>query len=326
MRRGDAREPVAAGVAQRDELHRHGPDTAARGSTRLLTPRCRAGDADPDGQAPGVCASVPGHMAMLNPTLPLVAELASRRGWRVSYATHERFSRAVADAGATLVPTQQTCLPVTVHRLQPGPLRRSAPGVRRRRPRRRPAAGGAFPAGPAAGGLLRLGQPDGAGPGRSAGPARRGPRCPTSPATQRFSPFGAFAARWSRGRTSRRSQRARQAMQDYAVEQGLEPQTRPMAGPPASPNIVFVPREFQPAADTFDERFRWPSLAPHRAVARTIPAGSKNSPTDGRCCSSPSGPRSTTAPPSSGCASRRSATARGKVAMAVGDRVDAGEL
>ena len=48
--------------------------------------------------------SVPGH-GHVNPTLPLVAELV-RRGWRVSYATHERFSRAVADAGATLVPTQ----------------------------------------------------------------------------------------------------------------------------------------------------------------------------------------------------------------------------
>ena len=80
---------------------------------------------------------------------------------------------------------------------------------------------------------------------------------------EQFSPFGAFVSSFT-WQDQPALQRARQAMQDFAVEQGLEPQTRPMGGPPASLNIVFVPREFQPAADTFDERFRFVGPSPGR--------------------------------------------------------------
>ena len=47
--------------------------------------------------------SLPAH-GHVNPMLPVVAELA-RRGWRISYATGERFRPEVEKAGATLVPT-----------------------------------------------------------------------------------------------------------------------------------------------------------------------------------------------------------------------------
>jgi len=47
--------------------------------------------------------SMPAH-GHVNPTLPVVAELV-RRGWRVSYATGDRFRVEVEKTGATLVPT-----------------------------------------------------------------------------------------------------------------------------------------------------------------------------------------------------------------------------
>jgi len=49
---------------------------------------------------------LPAH-GHVNPTLPLVAELV-RRGWRVSYATGERFRADVEKAGATLVPHRRS--------------------------------------------------------------------------------------------------------------------------------------------------------------------------------------------------------------------------
>jgi MGT family glycosyltransferase len=54
---------------------------------------------------------------------------------------------------------------------------------------------------------------------------------------------------------------ARQLIEDFAREQGLAGFNF-MEGPPASLNICFIPREFQPAGDTFDDRFRFvgPSL------------------------------------------------------------------
>ena len=49
--------------------------------------------------------SLPAHgHGHVNPTLPVVAELV-RRGWRVSYATAERFGPEVEKTGATLAPT-----------------------------------------------------------------------------------------------------------------------------------------------------------------------------------------------------------------------------
>jgi MGT family glycosyltransferase len=190
----------------------------------------------------------------------VVAELV-RRGWRVSYATHERFTRAVADAGGTLVPTQGDLpSPPPFTDFDPDRfadlLLRFVADARVNVPRleahfqQDPPWAVCYDSASLTGRVLarRLGLPDVA-------------LVPNLASNEQYSPFGGFASSFL-GQDQPALQRARQAMQDFAAEQGLEPQARPMAGPPASLNIVFIPREFQPAADTFDDRFRFvgPSL------------------------------------------------------------------
>ena len=205
--------------------------------------------------------SVAGH-GHVNPTLPLVAELV-RRGWRVSYATHERFARAVADAGGTLVPTQGDMpAPPPFSDFDPDRFADLLQGfvadARVDVPRleahfqQDPPQAVCYDTASLTGRVLavRLGVPDVA-------------LVPTLASNEQFSPFSGFASSLM-GQDQPALQRARQAMQDFAVEQGMEPQTRPMAGPPASLNVVFIPREFQPAADTFDERFRFVGPSPGR--------------------------------------------------------------
>ena len=264
--------------------------------------------------------SVPGH-GHVNPTLPLVAELV-RRGWRVSYATHERFSRAIADAGATMVPTQGD-LPAPPPFTDFDPdrfadlLQGFVADARLDVPRleshfrRDPPQAVCYDSASLTGRVLagRLALPDVA-------------LVPTLASNEQFSPFGGYVSSFL-GQDQPALQRARQAMQDFAAEQGLEPQTRPMAGPPASLNIVFVAREFQPAADTFDERFRFVGPSPGRReegpdwlpVADAGPVlfislgtAFNDRPAFFRMCL------------------RAFGDGLWQVAMAVGDRVDAGEL
>ncbi|MFD0921705.1 macrolide family glycosyltransferase [Saccharopolyspora rosea] len=45
-------------------------------------------------------------------------------------------------------------------------------------------------------------------------------------------------------------------MEEFSTEMGV-PAEPPMSGPPAPLNLVFLPREFQLAAETFDDRFRF---------------------------------------------------------------------
>jgi MGT family glycosyltransferase len=198
--------------------------------------------------------SLPGH-GHVNPTLPVVAELV-RRGWRVSYATHERFFRAVRDAGATLIPTQADLpSPPRFSDFDPdrlaGLLERFVADARIDVPRLEahfqedPPRAVCYDSASLTGRILagRLGLPDVA-------------LVPNLASNEQFSPFGGFASSIF-GQDQPALQRARQAMQDFAAEQGLGPQAHPMMGPPAALNIVFVPRKFQLAADTFDERFRF---------------------------------------------------------------------
>ena len=113
-----------------------------------------------------------GHV---NPTLPLVAELV-RRGWRVSYATHERFARAVADAGATLVPTQGDMpAPPPFTDFDPDRFADLLQGFVADARVDVPRLEAHFQRDPPQADLLRLGQPHRQGPGRAARPARRGP-------------------------------------------------------------------------------------------------------------------------------------------------------
>lgn len=48
-----------------------------------------------------ICLPAAGHV---NPTLPVVSELV-RRGHRVTYATSEKYAKAVESAGATFFPS-----------------------------------------------------------------------------------------------------------------------------------------------------------------------------------------------------------------------------
>jgi MGT family glycosyltransferase len=56
-------------------------------------------------------------------------------------------------------------------------------------------------------------------------------------------------------------ERARAEMHDLLCQYGLTPRAAGMAAS-ASLNIVFVPPEFQPAADTFDDRYRFVGPSP----------------------------------------------------------------
>ncbi|NMH98837.1 macrolide family glycosyltransferase [Pseudonocardia acidicola] len=264
--------------------------------------------------------NVPGH-GHVNPTLPVVAELV-RRGWRVSYATHERFTRAVEDAGATLIPTQ-TDMPVPPRLTDFDPdrfaglLEQFVSDARVDVPRleahfrQDPPQAVCYGRMSLTGRVLagRLGLADVA-------------LVPVLASNEQFSPFGGFASSIF-GPDQPALRRARQAMQDFAAEQGLGPQAHPMTGPPASLNIVFVPREFQPAADTFDERFRFVGPAPGRREDdpgwRPPPGGApvlfislgtafNNRPDFFRMCLDAFG------------------DGPWQVAMAVGERVDPGEL
>jgi MGT family glycosyltransferase len=70
----------------------------------------------------------------------------------------------------------------------------------------------------------------------------------------------------------------RKLINDFAAEQGLA-HFNFMEGPPASLNICFIPKEFQPAGDTFDSSFHFvgPSLG-QRAEAETWQPRQKDRP------------------------------------------------
>jgi MGT family glycosyltransferase len=264
--------------------------------------------------------SLAGH-GHVNPTLPLVAELV-RRGWRLSYATHVRFAQAVADAGGTLVPTHGDMpTPPRFSDVDPDRfadlLQRFVADARVDVPRleahfqRDPPQAVCYDSASLTGRVLavRLGLPDVA-------------LVPTLASNEEFSPFGGFVSSLM-GQDQPALQRARQAMRDFAVEQGMEPQTRPMAGPPASLNVVFVPREFQPAADTFDERFRFvgPSIGRRERGPGWLPVA------DGRPVLFISlGTAFNQRPEFFRMCLHAFDDAMWHVAMAVGDRVDAVEL
>lgn len=210
----------------------------------------------------------PGHV---NPTLPLVRELADR-GHDITYLTDGSFRRTVETAGARFaalpaldVPSAGSGDPAAVMGTmmralvgyQAGLLRDGVVDRQLREcgadavcydgmlaaPAARAAAGAGIPA-------IAL-HPTYAPPG---GPVD-GPR-PTGPgdAAGADGPgiAGLFRSMVEHGR----------AAAGELGETGLDP----FGGPVAELNIVFVPREFQPGGDAFDERYRFvgPSVG-HRA-------------------------------------------------------------
>lgn len=212
-----------------------------------------------------ICLPAAGHV---NPTLPVVAELVSR-GHRVTYATSQKYAQAIAAAGATFFPSGED-LAVHFPRREASPVDGPAPA---------PLSGvftgamsgllelilqGARAEFPAL--LARLAEdpPDAICydamtlSGKMAAAKLALPDIaflPSYAANEHFSmaelmpgqPSAEMLAAWKKiGRQ----------LKDVAAEQGLG-HLQFLGGPPASLNISFIPREFQPAGETFDSRFRF---------------------------------------------------------------------
>lgn len=226
-----------------------------------------------------ICLPATGHV---NPTLPVVAELV-RRGHRVTYATSAKYAAAVESAGAAFFENGED-LSAQFPRLGNAAPGSSAQDDAGRPPRAGMLAG--LGAGMMSGLLERLLErarddfpalvsrlaadlPDAVCydamtlAGKMAAMKLGLPDIallPTYATNEHFSirelmparPPADMLAGWKR---------ARQLIGDFAREQGL-PDFSFMEGPPASLNISFIPREFQPAGDTFDDRFHFvgPSL------------------------------------------------------------------
>ncbi|WP_345051793.1 macrolide family glycosyltransferase [Arthrobacter methylotrophus] len=216
-----------------------------------------------------VCLPAAGHV---NPTLPVVAELV-RRGHRVTYATSAKYAKAVESAGASFFPSGEdlaSFLPRRAASPEGGPASSPMagmfagmgagmmPGLLERILE---SARAEFPAL-----LVRLAQdpPDGvcydamtlSGKMAAAKLALHDIALLPSYATnEHFSmrdlmpgpPPAAMIEAWKQiGRL----------INDFAAEHGVG-HLQFMGGPPASLNISFIPREFQPAGETFDARFHF---------------------------------------------------------------------
>lgn len=225
-----------------------------------------------------VCLPATGHV---NPTLPVVAELV-RRGHRVTYATSAKYAAAVESAGATFFENGED-LSAQFPRFgnaSDGPAQDDAG----RSPRAGMLAG--LGSGMMSGLLERLlerareefpallarlaaDRPDAVCydamtlAGKMAAMKLDLPDIallPTYATNEHFSMRELMPSRAPAEMLAAWKQ-ARQLIEDFAREQGLAGFNF-MEGPPASLNICFIPREFQPAGETFDGRFHFvgPSL------------------------------------------------------------------
>jgi len=222
-------------------------------------------------------ASLPeyGHV---NPTLPVVEELV-QRGHRVTYATHEKFARAIDSTGATLLPTSGTMPPVRpasdaagweisksnsptsrfpVPHFIPGFLNMLVDATSGDLPglleyvRENPPDAVCYDVYTPAGKMLagKLGVPD----------------IELIPMMASNDHFSTRTAVWEGGvgpeSTEPTLLPVAKRLRDIAQEFDVPAPTIPVHTSPASLNIAFLPREFQIAGETFDERFRFvgPSL------------------------------------------------------------------
>jgi MGT family glycosyltransferase len=206
-----------------------------------------------------------GHLAVVslpaaghvNPTLPVVAELV-RRGWRVSYATADRFGPQVEQVGATLVPTGAR-VPAG-----PGPgrmdtaafagflgritadARESLPGLRRHFAADPPRAV-CYDAMSLTGRVLA-----------AVTDAVDVALVPSFATNEHTSPIARRAA----GPPPPEFLEVLRERGELLAAHGLDARPGPALFSPASLNIVFLPPEFQPGVDTFDGRFRFVGPAP----------------------------------------------------------------
>ncbi|MFC4561321.1 macrolide family glycosyltransferase [Nocardiopsis mangrovi] len=222
-----------------------------------------------------------GAAGHINPTLPLVRELVGR-GHRVSYATDERLRFAIESVGAALVPLPELALPVVNSASHPGDwgtvMRHMMETLIR------------YQSQIIGDGIIddyvELQRPDAVCydntltiPGRRAADRVGVPAIalhPTYAANENFS-FQSMAesgAGNAPGETGNLFQQMREVGLELADEMGGQA-INLFEGPPAPLNIVFIPREFQPAADTFDERFHFvgPSLGARNDDGTWTPPG-----------------------------------------------------
>jgi MGT family glycosyltransferase len=215
-----------------------------------------------------ICLPAAGHV---NPTLPVVAELV-RRGHRVTYATSVKYAAAVESSGAVFFESGEDLASQFPRAGSPaddvagspptgllaglgsgmmsGLLERLLERAREEFPALMalltadPPDAVCYDAMTLAGKMaaMKLGVPDIA-------------LLPTYAANEHFSLRELMPARPPAGILNAWKQ-ARQLIDDFAAEQGLA-QFNFMEGPPASLNICFIPREFQPAGETFDSSFRF---------------------------------------------------------------------
>jgi MGT family glycosyltransferase len=195
--------------------------------------------------------SMPAH-GHVTPTLPVVAELV-RRGFRVSYATHERFRTGVEKAGATLVPAGRPILdgpPAAItpaffaailHRLV-ADARTNLPGLQAHF-RDDPAQAVCYDRMSLAGGILA-----------ATSGALDVALLPMFASNEQAAPLFQRAAAEHGELADPAIERARAEISDLLGQYDLTPRAAGIAAS-ASLNIVFVPPEFQPGADTFDDRY-----------------------------------------------------------------------
>ncbi|MCB5290595.1 macrolide family glycosyltransferase [Arthrobacter sp. SO3] len=214
-----------------------------------------------------ICLPAAGHV---NPTLPVVAELV-RRGHRVTYATSAEYAAAVEFAGAAFFESGED-LASQFPRVGSPPDGAGSPrtgmlaglgsgmmsGLLERLLER---AREEFPALMA---RLAADPPDAVCydamtlAGKMAAMKLAVPDIallPTYAANEYFSLRELMPAR-APAEMIKAWKQICQLIDDFAAEQGLA-QFNFMEGPPASLNICFIPREFQPAGETFDASFHF---------------------------------------------------------------------
>jgi MGT family glycosyltransferase len=221
-----------------------------------------------------VCLPAAGHV---NPTLPVVAELV-RRGHRVTYAAAAGYAQAVESAGATFFESGEDLAAKLPRRnrsadaegsprlgllaglgsgMMSGLLERLLERARVEFPAllarltSDPPDAVCYDAMTVAGKMaaLKLGLPDIA-------------LLPTYATNEHF-PLRELMPARPPAEMLEAWNHARRLISDFAAEQGLSNFTF-MEGPPAALNICFIPREFQPAGETFGASFHFVGPTPAR--------------------------------------------------------------
>ncbi|GAA5190360.1 glycosyltransferase [Arthrobacter gyeryongensis] len=228
-----------------------------------------------------ICLPAAGHV---NPTLPVVAELV-RRGHRVTYATSAKYAKAVESAGAAFFPSGEDLaafLPPRERSAEGGPTPGGGgPAPASGDPSQMTGMFAGMPSGMMSGLLERIlkgareefpallarlagDPPDGVAydamtlSGKMAAAKLALPDIallPSYATNEHFSMRDLMPGPPPPGMVEAWKQ-VSQRINDFAAEHGVG-HLQFMGGPPASLNISFIPREFQPSGETFDARFHF---------------------------------------------------------------------